>query len=76
MLLYQCKDGDVLDAIIFKHYGRNIVVAGATEYVLSFNQNLSRLAPHLTVDTTIVLPDLPSSIANYLGQTEQIKIFV
>ena len=75
MLNYYCKDNDVLDSIVSTHYGQNAVDAGAVEYVLSYNQNISRKEAHLTAGTIVKLPDLPTEISNSNIQTNSIRIF-
>ncbi len=53
---YLTKDGDMLDAICYKHYG---VQGGVVELVLQANQNLSEQPEILSTGIYIVLPDLP-----------------
>ena len=48
-------DGDVLDDLIWQHYGRTDVLAA----VLEANPDLAQLPPVLTAGLVIVLPDLP-----------------
>ena len=55
---YICRDGDMLDAICFRHYGR---VTGTVEAVLEANPGLAQLGPVYVATTKIVLPDLPTS---------------
>lgn len=65
---YQCKQGDVLDAVCYRHYGTEV---GTTEAVLKANFGLANyvvlpvglviLLPRLTVETKtpeITLPRL------------------
>lgn len=49
------KDGDMLDALCWRHYGRQDVVPA----VLEANPHLSGLPPVLAAGVVIVLPDLP-----------------
>ncbi len=49
------RDGDVLDALIWRHYGRGDVLAA----VLEANPSLARLPPVLEAGLVIELPDLP-----------------
>jgi phage tail protein X len=70
---YRCKDGDVLDLICYRFYGEAPVKAGIVEYVLNFNQNLSRLPIVLTAGLMIQLPPLPPELA--IAPTQKIKIF-
>ena len=49
------KDGDMLDALCWHHYGRQDVVPA----VLEANPHLAGLPPVLTAGVIIVLPDLP-----------------
>lgn len=58
-LTYQTRDGDTLDWICWKHYGRQ---SGAVETVLEANRNLASLGPIYPAGVEILLPDLiPSS---------------
>ena len=52
---YRTIEGDVLDAICFRHYGRQ---AGAVEAVLQANPGLAEYGPVLPADVTIELPEL------------------
>jgi phage tail protein X len=49
------RDGDVLDALIWRHYGRGDVLAA----VLEANPSLAQLPPVLTAGLVIELPELP-----------------
>ena len=49
------RDGDVLDDLIWQHYGRSEVLAA----VLEANPSLARLPPVLTAGLVIELPELP-----------------
>jgi len=49
------RDGDVLDAIVWKHYGRSDVIAA----VLEANPHLALMPPVLSAGLLIELPDLP-----------------
>lgn len=55
---YRTRDGDMLDAICFRHYGRS---SGAVEAVLEANTGLADKGPVLAAGELIVLPDLPES---------------
>jgi phage tail protein X len=57
MAEYRTKDGEMLDAICYRYYGRS---SGVVELVLAANQNLSRQAEQLPAGLVITLPDLPS----------------
>jgi phage tail protein X len=48
-------DGDMLDEICLKHYGRT---AGITETVLSANPHLLAYPPRLPAGVTITLPPI------------------
>ena len=48
-------DGDVLDDLIWQHYGRSDVLAA----VLEANHALAQLPPVLTAGLVIELPELP-----------------
>ena len=56
MTTYQSRDGDVIDAVCRRFYGRE---AGAVEAVLEANPGLAELGPTLPAGTEIHLPDLP-----------------
>jgi phage tail protein X len=49
------KDGDILDALCWHHYGRQDVVPA----VLGANPHLAGLPPVLAAGVVIMLPDLP-----------------
>lgn len=48
--------GEVLDAIVWRHYGRADVIVA----VLDANPGLADLGPVLPTRTRVVLPDLPA----------------
>lgn len=54
-LTYRTRDGDMLDWICSKHYGRT---AGAVEAVLEANAGLADLGPVYVAGVLIELPDL------------------
>ncbi len=49
------RDGDMLDDIVWRHYGRQDVVPA----VLEANQDLSLRGPVLPAGMILVLPDVP-----------------
>lgn len=49
--------GDTVDLICFRYYGRT---AGVTEQVLDANPGLAALGPVLPVGTRVTLPDVPA----------------
>lgn len=49
------RDGDILDDIVWRHYGRHDVVP----VVLEANQELSLQGPVLPAGMILVLPDVP-----------------
>jgi phage tail protein X len=51
---YRTKDGDMVDLICFRHYGRT---AAVTEAVLAANPGLAARGPMLPAGVEIVLPD-------------------
>ncbi|MFC0118773.1 tail protein X [Pseudoalteromonas xiamenensis] len=53
---YVTRDGDVLDLICWRHYGRT---AGIVEKVLEANYGLAALGPIYPEQVTIFLPELP-----------------
>lgn len=54
---YVTRDGDVLDLICWRHYGRT---AGIVEKVLEANYGLAALGPIYPHSVTIFLPELPA----------------
>ena len=56
MATYRTTDGDVIDAVCRRFYGRE---AGAVEAVLEANPGLAELGPVLPAGTLVELPDLP-----------------
>lgn len=50
------KDGDMLDALCWTHYGRADVIP----HVLAANPNISQQPAVLPAGLTIFLPDLPA----------------
>ena len=56
MTTYRSVDGDVVDAVCRRFYGRE---AGAVEAVLEANPGLAELGPTLPAGIEIHLPDLP-----------------
>jgi len=52
---YQTRQGDSLDYICWKHYGRQ---SGAVEQVLAVNPGLAGLGVIYPENVTIVLPEL------------------
>jgi len=61
MALYRSQEGDMVDWICWKHYGRQ---AGAVEAVLDANPGLAKLGPVLPAGTIIELPVLPDPSRN------------
>lgn len=55
-MTYRTIDGDVIDAVCRRYYGRE---AGAVEAVLEANPGLAELGPVLPAGTLVELPDLP-----------------
>lgn len=58
MTVVRAQQGDTVDAICWRHYGRTAAVA---EYVLQANPGLADLGPTLPQGTTVNLPDVPPS---------------
>ena len=54
--VYTTRDGDMLDWICWRHYGRT---DGTVEAVLEANPGLADLGPVLPLGTEVLLPDLP-----------------
>lgn len=57
MTRYRTRDGDMLDRLCWKYYGRS---QGAVEAVLEANPGLALRGPVLPTGIEIVLPDLPT----------------
>lgn len=57
---YRTRDGDMLDDICWRHYGRQ---SEAVESVLDANPGLADLGPVYTTGTLITLPDLADPTA-------------
>lgn len=55
MKIIIAKDGDSLDALVFKHYGRHEVLP----MVLNANRHLASAPILLTAGILIALPDIP-----------------
>lgn len=55
-LSYSCRDGDVLDEIIWRHYGDQ--ADGKLEAVLAVNPGIAGLGSTLPAGQLIALPDL------------------
>ncbi len=60
MARYMTRDGDTLDRICWRHYGRQ---ADAVEAVLEANRGLSARGPVLAAGLVIDLPDLAEPAA-------------
>lgn len=56
MTRYVTRQGERLDLICWRHYGR---CAGVTEAALEANPGLADLGPILPFGTVIMLPDAP-----------------
>jgi len=56
---YLSKDGDVLDRIVWAHFGQQS--EGVVEAVLACNLGLADLGPVYAAGIRIVLPDLPET---------------
>lgn len=56
MASYRTRDGDVIDAVCRRYYGRE---SGAVEAVLEANPGLAELGSVLPAGMLIELPDLP-----------------
>jgi phage tail protein X len=55
MITYRTKDGDMIDEICWKHYGRQ---SGAVEALLEANRGLADAGPMLPAGLVLALPDL------------------
>ncbi|MBK1868243.1 tail protein X [Aestuariivirga sp. YIM B02566] len=54
-VIYRTKQGDMIDLICFRHYGRS---SGAVEVVLEANRDLSQQPAVLPLGIEITLPDI------------------
>lgn len=54
--------GDTVDAICWRYYGRT---AGTVEAVLEANRGLADLGPVLPMGTRVTLPDVPATRENH-----------
>lgn len=68
MITYRTKQGDVLDLICFRHYGKS---SGAVELVLNENRKLPEHGSIIAEGTLITLPDLPS----LEDETKQVELW-
>jgi phage tail protein X len=57
VLYYRSKEGDVLDRVVWQHYGRQD--NGIVEAVLNANPGLADLGPILPSGQRIKLPEFP-----------------
>ena len=53
-IVYKTRDGDMLDAICFEHYGTELAVVS----VLNANVGLADLGPVYSSGVDIILPDV------------------
>ncbi len=60
MTTYRCKDGETLDQVCYRWYGRH----GMEERVLAVNPGLADLGPELPAGTLLRLPELVASVTN------------
>ncbi len=67
MITYITKDGDVLDAICWKYYGKN---SGVLEKVLEANRHLAEPDAIFNAGVKIVLPDLAQE-----AEAESVKLW-
>ena len=61
----RAQQGDTLDALVWRHYGRT---AGVVEATLQANPDLAELGAVLPHVTLVTLPDLPPPAKNRLVQ--------
>lgn len=55
MTIYSSKDGETLDYIVWRHYGKT---DGILEQVLTQNRHLASFGPILPAGVKITLPDI------------------
>jgi phage tail protein X len=67
MITYTTKDGDVLDFICWKYYGKTL---GILEKVLGANRHLAELGSIFRAGVKIILPDLTQE-----EETESVKLW-
>lgn len=58
MTTYRTKDGDVLDWVCWRHYGREDAVVS----VLEANRGLAALGPVLPAGIDVLLPDIDTQV--------------
>lgn len=64
MALYQTRQGDMIDAIVVKHYGANAQTQRIVERVLEANPGLASQGVTLPQGLVITLPDLDPAPAS------------
>lgn len=62
MRTVRSQQGDTVDAICWRYYGRT---AGTVEAVLEANRGLADLGPVLPMGTQVTLPDVPATRENH-----------
>ena len=67
MASYETVEGDIVDDLVFRHYG---YVDGALEIVYAANRHLARLPERLPSGVSIELPALPR-----LSQQRAVRLF-
>ena len=60
MIIYRTKEGDMVDAIAYRHYGHHV---GTTEAILNANHGLADHGLSLPAGLLITLPELGSPAA-------------
>jgi len=68
VLYYRSKEGDALDAIVWRHYGRQD--GGLVEQVLEANRGLAFYGPVLPAGLTIALPEIEAP-----ATTESVRLW-
>jgi phage tail protein X len=58
MTSYTTKEGDTLDAICWRYYGRS---SGTVELTLEANRDLADYGTELPAGLVIILPDVPEA---------------
>ena len=61
VLSYVCSDGDVLDAVVYRHYGNR--EARQLEIVLEANPGIAAVADQLSAGDIVLLPEISAPAA-------------
>ena len=68
----RAQQGDTLDRICLRHYGRT---QGVTEAALEANPSLAELGPILPIGTSITLPDAPTQASAGIAAQQLVNLW-